>query len=108
MNASAAAAASCLDLGEPLARHEHPGQRGAGLARVEVALRHAGGDRLLEVGVVEDHVGRLAAELQRHRFTVARGQLRTRLPGAGGAGEGDHVDVGVGGDRLADDRADAR
>ena len=69
-----------LGLGEPRARHEHPGQRAAGLARVEEALRDAVGDRLLEVGVVEDDVGRLAAELERDGLDGPRRQLATRRP----------------------------
>ena len=56
-----------LDLGQLVARHEHARQRAAGLAGVLVALRDTVGDGLLEVGVVEDDVRGLAAELHRRR-----------------------------------------
>ena len=100
-------AASASASASRCARDQHPGQRGAGLAGVEEALGDAVPDRLVEVGVVEDHVGRLAAELQRHPLDRRRGQLGDPPAGPGRAGERDHVDVGVGGDRLADDRAGA-
>ena len=79
----------------------------AGLAGVLVALGDAVGDGALEVGVLEDDVRGLAAELEGHALHGLRGQLADALAGAGGAGEGDHVDVRVGGDRLTDDRAEA-
>ncbi len=41
------------------------------------------------------------------RLTVPAATSATRLPAAGRAGEADHVDAGVGGDRLADDGAGA-
>ena len=95
-----------LHLGQAAARHQHAGERGAGLAGVEEALAHAVGDGLLQVGVVEDDVGGLAAELQRHPLHGLRGHLGDPLAGAGRAGERHHVDVGVGGDGLTDDRAE--
>src|SRR2546421_677821 len=45
-------------LGQTRARHQHPGEGAARLARVEEGLAHAVCDGLLEVGVVEDDVGR--------------------------------------------------
>ena len=67
-------------------------------------------DRLGEAGlveVVEQDVGRLAAELEGDLLDRLGAELGDPLAGAGGAGERHHVDVGVGGDRLADDRAEA-
>src|SRR5207302_10126970 len=43
-----------LDFLEPLARYEHPGQRAAGLTRVQIALRDPVLDRGLEVRVRQD------------------------------------------------------
>ena len=63
---------------------------------------HVARDHGLEVGVVEDDVGRLAAELLRdplHRRRRGAGDLDA---GAGRAGERHHVDVGVRGERRAD------
>ena len=63
---------------------------------------------LREVGVVEDDVRALAAELEGDPLDGLAGQLAHALAGAGGAGERHHVDVGVGGDGLADHRAGTR
>ena len=59
----------------------------------------------LGVEVVEQHVGRLAAELEGDLLDGLGAELGDALAGAGRAGERHHVDVGVGGDRLADRRA---
>src|SRR4051794_27096192 len=83
-----------LGFGQLLARHQHPGQGAAGLARVEVALADPVGHSLAQVGVVEDHVRRLAAELHRDRLDRRRGELGDPASGAGRAGEGNHVDTG--------------
>src|SRR5947209_4524663 len=93
-----------LGLGQPLARDEHARQRAARLAAVEEALGHAVGDRLLERRVVEDDVGRLAAELAGDRLDGLGGQLGDALARARGAGERDRVDSRVRGHGLADDR----
>jgi hypothetical protein len=93
-----------LRLLEAVGRHEHAGERRAGLSRVEVALADAVGDRLGEVGVVEQDVGRLPAELEGDPLHGAGRHLGHPLAGPGRSGERDHVDVGVGGERLADHR----
>ena len=85
------------------AGEEHAGVGGAGLAVVEVGGEHAaadGGGVVLDV--VEDDVGRLAAELEGNPLDGAGGHLGHPLAGSGRTGERDHVDVGVGGDALAD------
>ncbi len=80
---------------------------GAGLAGVEVGGEDALGDDGGEVGVVEHDVGRLATELEGDPLDGAGGHLGDPLAGPGRAGEADHVDAGMGGDRLADDRTGA-
>ncbi len=60
------------------------------------------------VGVVEDDVGRLAAQFQRHALDGAGSGSSDLLACTGRAGEADHVDAGVLGDRCADHRAGAR
>ena len=95
-----------LHLGQPVPGNEHPGEGGAGLAGVHVATEEPGGDGGGEVGVVEQDVGRLAAELERDPLDALGRQLHDPPAGPGGAGEGDHVDLGVRGDRFTDDRPD--
>ena len=73
---------------------------------VEEALAHPVGDGGGQVGVGQDDVGRLAAELEGHPLDRAGGHLGHPLAGPGRAGEGHHVDVPVGGDGLADDRTE--
>ena len=46
--------------------------------------------------------GDLPPELERDLLDGGRGELADAPAGARGPGEGDHVDPGVGGDRLAD------
>ena len=82
--------------------NEHAGRRVARLTRVRAHPGHVARDHGLEVGVVEDDVGRLAAELLRdalHRRRRGAGDLDA---GAGRARERHHVDVGVGRERRAD------
>ncbi len=62
----------------------------------------AGGDGV-EVRVGEDEDRRLATELEVHPFERRHRGGRHRLPGAHAAGDRHQVDVGVGGDRGADD-----
>ena len=57
--------------------------------------------RLLQVGVGEHDLRRLAAELQRHLHMIGRGRLGHRRAGGGGAGERDVVDAGVRRERRA-------
>src|SRR5580693_3608717 len=66
-------AGELLDFGQAAARDDHPGQRAAGLARVQVARRDARGDRGGEVGVVEQHVGGLPAQLEGDALDALRG-----------------------------------
>ena len=61
----------------------------------------------LQVGVVEDHVGRLAAELQRHPLDRLGGHLATRRPARVEPVNETMSTPGCGGERLADDRAGA-
>ena len=74
---------------------EQPAAGGAALAAVEVDGVEGAGDGLLHVGVGEDDVGALAAQLERGALQrVGRGLLDD-LGGVDMAGEGDLVDVGV-------------
>ena len=99
-----------LGVGEASPGHEHAGEGGAGLARVQVALADAVADGRLEVlvvEVVEQDVGRLAAELEGDALEGVGRRLGDALAGPGRAGERHHVDVGVRDDGLADDGAGA-
>ena len=62
---------------------------------------------MLEVGVVEDHIGRLATELEGNGLDGLSRQLAHPLASTRRARERHHVDVGVGGDGLAHDGAGA-
>jgi hypothetical protein len=87
-----------------LARHEQARARNADLPRMG-KHRH-GGDRHgpVYVGIAADNHRRLAAELQRNPFQVADGGTGDRLPGYGGAGKDDLVDIGMFGEPGAGDR----
>jgi hypothetical protein len=61
-------------------------------------VAHRGGHRLGDVGILEDDEGRLAAKLLMDPFHRVGRRLGDGDPGPGRAGEGDHVDVGMGGD----------
>ena len=63
-----------------------------GIAEDRDRGRRGGG---LEVGVGEDHVRRLAAQLQGDALDRARRRAADRPPDLGGAGEGDLGDVGM-------------
>src|SRR5690606_8207120 len=71
-------------------------------------------DGAVDVGVLEDDVGRLAAELEGEAFAGAGGRAADQLADLGGAGEGDLLDIGVGDDggagvaHAGDDIDDAR
>ena len=97
-------AGDLLGLGEPPAGDDHPRQRAACLPGVLEAFADAVLDRLLEVGVVEDHVCRLAAKLERDALDARRRDFADATAGTRRAGEREHVDVGVRGERLADRR----
>lgn len=80
----------------------------AALAVVEVDAEVDPGDGVFDVGVVEDDVGALAAELEGDLLQVALGGgLEDLATDEGGAGEGDLVDVHVGGDGGAGGTAEA-
>jgi hypothetical protein len=87
------------------ARHDHPRRRAARLAEVAEAGGDAQRDGAIEVGVGQDHVRRLAAELLSDALDRRRGGLGHRDAGAGGAGDRDHVDVRVGREAATDGRA---
>ena len=77
---------------------EQPCSGDAALAVVEHPRCDRTGDGLLEVGVGEDDVGALAAELERDLLEVALRRLDDLLAHLGGTGEGDLVDVVVRGE----------
>jgi flagellar P-ring protein precursor FlgI len=100
---------------QALARHDHARGSAARLAAVAEARRHALGHRGPEVRIGQQDVGRFSTELLRDALRGRRRGLRDQRAGAGGAGDGNHVDVGVRGhgraDRLAgavDEIEDAR
>ena len=94
-----------LDLGKAFARHDHARERRAGLPRVEETLAHTVGHGLGKVGIVEDDVGALATEFERHLLHGLRRHFGNALTGAGGTGEAHHVDIGVGCNGLTHHRA---
>ena len=67
--------------------------------------RDALADRRLEIRIAQNEVRRLAAELLRHPLHPVRRRLGDQNSGPGRAGERDHVDAGMGRQRLADLRA---
>ena len=73
-----------LGVGQLAGGHEHAGEGGAGLARVEVGLADAVADGRLEAGVVEvveEDVGGLAAELEGDALEASRdAAAATALP----------------------------
>ena len=81
--------------------HQHPGGGVAGLAGVEEAALDVPARGLLEVGVGQHDVGRLPAQFEADTLDGVRGGGTDQLAGAGGAGEGDHVDVRVAGQGVA-------
>src|SRR5579863_3020266 len=84
-----------------LALHENPRARAADLPRVEEHAHHRGRHGLIEIGVREDDVRRLAAEFQRDLFQISGGGLQDDLADFGRTGEGHLVDRGMLGDRAA-------
>ena len=89
------------------ALHEQPRARLAALPRRREDPRDHPLDRLVEVGVVEDDVGRLAAELERDRLEMLRRELVDLAAGCRAAGEADVRDRGMRHQRLADLRTQA-
>ena len=83
--------------------HEDPRARAAILPRVAEHRKRRGSGGGLDVGVGEDHVRRLAPELQRHPLDRTGGTGGDRAPNLGRAGEGDLGDV-----RMLDEALPAR
>ena len=92
-----------LDLGDEgvgdALLHQQPRAGAADLALVEPDAVDQPFDGAVEIGVLEDDEGRLAAELQRQFLAGAGGRLADDLADFGRAGEGDLVDAGMIDDR---------
>ena len=76
--------------------HQQPRARAAHVALVEEDPLDDALDGLVQRRVVEDDVGRLAAQLQREPLAGARERALDRLADLGGAGERHLVHAGVG------------
>jgi hypothetical protein len=74
--------------------HQQAGARAADLPLVEPDRIDQPLDRAVDIGVVEDDVGGLAAQLERQRLARAGRGLADAAAHLGGAGEGDLVDAG--------------
>ena len=68
---------------------------------IEEDRARGAGDRGVEISVLEDDVGRLAAKFERHFLQVARRGMDDQLADFGGTGESYFVDVGMSGQRGA-------
>ena len=90
--------------------NEEPRSGGANLARIIENAPCGFGCRSFEIGaVVEDDVRRFAAKLEADALQVAlSGILHQQLADGARAGESNHVDVVVKGERLARFCAEAR
>ena len=75
------------------ALYQKPRRRIAGLAGIVEAFEHAAGNAFLEIGILEDDVGRLAAEFERDALDGVGRILADGGAGPGRAGERHHVDV---------------
>ena len=89
-------------------RHHDPGQRGADLTREEAFGSRDGLRDAREVRVVEDHRGRLAAELERAAGDALAAERRDASTGRRRPGERDLVDAGVRDEQLGDSRSAVR
>ena len=74
----------------------------AGLARVAELADHRALNGRVQVGVVEDDEGRVAAQLHGHALHRAGALGHEQLAHRGGAGEGELADRGIGGQFPAD------
>src|SRR5690606_21081926 len=83
------------DLVHAAVGHQQAGRGVAGLAAVVRAGHDAVGNHLLEVDVVEQDIGRLAAQLQGHALDGLGAVLHDLAAGTGGTGKGHHVDIRV-------------
>ena len=80
----------------------------AALAVVEEDTKVGPGNGVVNVGIVEDNVGRLATKLEGNLLQVALGGgLEDGTADQGGSGEGDLVDVHVAGDGRTSDTAES-
>ena len=86
---------------------EEPAAGGAALAAVEVDRVEGAGDGVVHVGVGEDDVGALAAELEGRPLERLGRLALDDLGGIDVAGEGDLVDVGMGDQGRAGGLAEA-
>lgn len=88
--------------------HVDSGSRTATLAVVEEHTEIDPGNGVFEIGIIEDDVGALATKFQRHLLQVrASGGLHDLSSDNGATGEGDLVDVHVGGHCGTGDLAEA-
>ena len=81
--------------------HQKPRTGAADLPLIEPDCIDEPLNGAVEIGVVKDDVGGLAAQFQGQRLAAACGGLADAAANGGRAGEGDLVNVGVGGDHLA-------
>src|ERR1700722_15205947 len=109
--AHAGGLAQCNELVDELVVDRTMDQRAragdAGLAGRGENARDNALDGVVDHGVLEDDIGRFAAELQRHRFDGPRGKLVDALSGAVAPGEGDLRDMRMSDKTLADLGAEA-
>src|SRR6185312_15151098 len=96
-----------LDLRQAGGGHEQPRGCIAGLAGVLENVPYGSLHRALQIGILQHNTGGLAAELLMYALDRRGRDLRDLGAGTGRAGEGDHIDVGVGGQRRADFRTRA-
>src|SRR5690606_28133335 len=75
--------------------HQQTGARGTDLTGVDVDGEEGTTDGIVELGILEDNVRGLAAELQGQRVEVLGGGTHDLLAGGHGPGEGDAPDVRV-------------
>ena len=75
-------------------------EAGAGAAALSVIEEDGAGgaaDGGVEIGILEDYVGRLASQFEGNFFQVAGGGVHDEFADFGGSGEGDLIDEVVGG-----------
>ena len=73
--------------------HKHPRR---GITRLPGVLKttlHAFGDSFVEIGVIQNDVGRFAAKFLRHTFNGIGGRFRDHDTGARRTGKRHHIDI---------------
>src|SRR6202022_5056107 len=80
---------------------EHTGARRTDLTGIEENSRRRGPGGGVEIGIIEDDIGGLAAELERHAFEIAGGCPHDSTADAGRSGKSDLVDIAVVDEGLA-------